>query len=87
MFQLEETTEITQLLVTGCLTEDSSRPGQVIVWGGGGGGEGAGNLQSTDLLCYPTSYPKRPMQPELIPVSVTLCYRNKNKLWLCGLLR
>ena len=31
MFQLEETAEITQLLVPGCLSEDSSRPGQAIV--------------------------------------------------------
>ena len=31
MFQLEETTEKTQLLVTECLSEDSSRPGQVFV--------------------------------------------------------
>ena len=56
MFQLEETTEITQLLVTGCLTEDSSRPGQVIVWGGGGR-EGKGLVTCKALTSYAIQHP------------------------------
>ena len=72
MFQLEETTEITQLLVL-IWRQFKTWPGHCVVfiltvplstqgYRGKpdrilGGGEGAGNLQSSDILSYPPSYP------------------------------